>query len=54
MGAVDAVISVLIAFILIYVGAVVLWALNPFLAVLFVVAALYIALRGLGRTGEGL
>lgn len=50
MGAFDAVLSLLIAFVLIYVGAVVLWSLNPIFAVLFVLAALYIALRGLRKT----
>ena len=46
MGVVDEIISLLIAFVLIYVGAVILWNVNPFFAVLFVLAALYIVLRG--------
>ena len=51
--AIDAIISLIIAFILIYVGAVILWSLNPFFAVLFVLDALYIGLRGL-REGKWL
>ena len=55
MGAVDAIISLLIAFVLIYVGAVILWSLNPIFAVVFVLLALYIAARGLGKgDGKGL
>ena len=46
VGVVDEIISLLIAFVLIYVGAVILWNVNPFFAVLFVLAALYIVLRG--------
>ena len=49
-GAADAIISLLIAFILIYVGAVILWPLNPLFAVLFVIFALYVAFRGLGKS----
>ena len=51
-GAADAIISLLISFILIYVGAVILWPLNPLFAVLFVIFALYVAFRGLGK-GNG-
>ena len=53
-GAADAIISLLIAFILIYVGAVILWPLNPLFAVLFVIFALYVAFRGLGKRSGGL
>ena len=49
MGLVDAIVSLLIAVILIYVGAVIVWSLNPLLAVLFVIFALYVAARTVAK-----
>ena len=39
--------NLLIAFILIYVGVTVLYSVNPFLGVLFVIFALYILVSGI-------
>jgi len=49
LGLVDAIVSLLIAVILIYVGAVIVWSLNPLLAVLFVIFALYVAARTVAK-----
>ena len=54
MGLVDSIITLLLAFVLIYVGAVILWSFNPFLAVLFILVALFIAARSIGKGGRGL
>ncbi len=54
LSLVDVIVSLLIGFVLIYVGAVILWSLNPFFAVLFVLAALYIVGRSLLKGGEGI
>jgi len=50
----DAVIGLLFAFVVIYVGAVILWSFNPLFAVLFVLVALFITIRATARRSEGL
>ena len=55
MGLVDAIVELLIAVLLVYVGAVIIWSLNPILAVLFILAALYILARTIAkRSGDWL
>ncbi len=53
MGLIDSLISLIVAFVLVYVGAVILWPINPILAVLFVIFAIYLVLRSIGRGGRG-
>lgn len=48
MGAADSLIAVLFAFIVVYVGWTILYPLNPFLAVLFIIFALYVVFRSVG------
>jgi len=50
LGAVDTIIELLIAIFILYAGAVIVWSLNPLLAVLFVVVALYILVRTLAKS----
>ena len=50
MGAVDTIIELLIAIFILYAGAVIIWSLNPFLAVLFVVIALYILVSTIAKS----
>jgi len=51
MGIIDSLISVIIALVLVYVGVAILWAINPILAILFVLLAAYIFVRGV-RSGK--
>jgi hypothetical protein len=50
LGAVDSIIELLIAIFILYAGAVIVWSLNPLLAVLFVVVGLYILVRALAKS----
>ena len=54
MAIVDAVIGLLLAFVVIYVGAVILWSFSPLFAVVFVLVALFITIRATAGRGEGL
>jgi hypothetical protein len=51
-GLVDLIISLIVAMILIYVGAVIIWSLNPLFAVLFVIFAVYVAARAVVKGGS--
>ena len=53
MGAFDSMISVLFAFIMIYVGWEILYPLNPLLAVLFILMALFVVFRAVTGGGRG-
>ncbi len=48
-GVIESLVSLLIAVIIIYVGIQILWPINPFLAIIFVLFALYFLLRTAGR-----
>ena len=50
MGAADTLIELLIAVFILYAGAVIIWSLNPLLAVFFVVVGLYILVRAVGKS----
>ena len=54
MAIADAVIGLLLAFVVIYVGAVVLWSFNPLFAILFVLVALVITIKATAGRSEGL
>jgi fucose permease len=47
------IVSLLIGFVLVYVGALILWSLNPFFAVFFLLEALYIVGRSILKGGDG-
>jgi hypothetical protein len=51
MGLIDALLGLIIAFVLVYVGAVILWSINPILSVLFGIIAIYVIVRSVGRGG---
>jgi len=52
LGAEDVIVSLIVAIILIYVGAVIIWSLNPLLAVLFVAFAVYVVARSVAKGGS--
>jgi hypothetical protein len=54
LAIVDAVIGLLLAFVVIYVGAVILWSFSPLFAILFVLVALFITIRATAGRSEGL
>jgi hypothetical protein len=49
LGTVDELVNLLIAIVIIYVGFAILYPINPFLTIIFVLAALYILTRAIGR-----
>ena len=49
MGLIDALLDLIIAFVLVYVGVTILWSLNPILGVLFAIVAIYFVLRSVSR-----
>lgn len=49
MGLVDSLIGLLVAVIIIYVGAIVIWSLNPIFAIFFAIIAILIAARAVAR-----
>ncbi len=49
IGLVDLIVSLLVAVILIYVGAVIIWSLNPLFAAVFVILALLVVARAVKR-----
>jgi len=53
MGAFDSMVSVLFAFIMIYVGWEILYPLNPLLAILFILMALFVVFRAVTGGGRG-
>jgi hypothetical protein len=50
---IDTIIGLIVALVLVYVGGVILWSLNPILGVLFIIVALYVVLRSIGRGSRG-
>jgi hypothetical protein len=53
MGAADSMISVLFALIMVYVGWEIIYPINPLLAVLFILMALYVIFRSVTGGGRG-
>ena len=49
IGLVDLIVSLLVAVILIYIGTVIIWSLNPLFAVVFVVLAVLVVARAVRR-----
>jgi hypothetical protein len=49
---ISSIFTLLIVFIIIYVGYTVLYAVNPLLAILFVLMGLYLAFRSTGGRGR--